>query len=53
MVDDLIKKYGPDAEHHAYLEEDRAMRKTDTYQRGVWKCVRKELQRRYYAGEWE
>lgn len=43
MADDLGEKHGDDAERIAFIEEDRAMRYTDTYKQGVWKRVRKEL----------
>ena len=53
IVDGLIEKYGPDAEQHAYIEEDAEWRRSHTYKRGIWRRVRRELQRRYRAGEWE
>lgn len=53
VVDDLIAKHGPDAEEKAYAEEDRAWRYSDTYEQGKWRRVRRELWRRYEAGEWE
>ncbi|MEW7008133.1 hypothetical protein [Lentilitoribacter sp. EG35] len=42
-ADELLDRYGGDAERIAFIEEDRTMRYTDTYQQGVWKRVRKEL----------
>ena len=53
IVDDLIEKHGPRAEEIAFIEEDRAWRYTDTYEQGKWRRVRRELWRRYKAGEWE
>ena len=53
IVDELITKYGPRAEEMAYTEEDRAWRYSDTYEQGRWRRVRRELWRRYEAGEWE
>ena len=53
IVDDLIALHGPDAEEMAYIEEDRAWRYSDTYEQGKWRRVRRELWRRYHAGEWE
>ena len=46
IADDLAEKHGDDAERIAFIEEDRAMRHTDTYKQGVWKRVRKELSNR-------
>lgn len=53
VVDELIAKHGPRAEEMAYVEEDRAWRYSDTYEQGKWRRVRRELWRRYEAGEWE
>jgi hypothetical protein len=53
MVDALIARYGPDAEEMTYGEEDRAWRYSDTFKQGVLRRVRRELWRRYDAGEWE
>ncbi|MFK5979720.1 MAG: hypothetical protein QM488_12630 [Rhizobiaceae bacterium] len=53
MVDELIEKYGPEAEHHAFINEDAEWRRSHTYRRGIWRRVRRELQRRYRNGEWE
>ena len=53
IVDDLIAKHGPRAEEMAYIEEDRAWRYSDTFEQGKWRRVRRELWRRYDAGEWE
>ena len=53
MVDELIAKYGRRAEEMAYTEEDRAWRYSNTYEQGKWHRVRRELWRRYEAGEWE
>jgi hypothetical protein len=52
-VDELIAQYGPRAEEMAFIEENRAWRYTDTYQQGKWRRVRRELWRRYRAGEWQ
>lgn len=52
-VDDLIVKHGPRAEEMAYAEEDRAWRYSNTYEQGKWRRVRRELWRRYEAGEWD
>lgn len=53
MVDELMEKYGSDAEHHARINEDAEWRRTYTYQSGIWRRVRRELQRRYQNGGWE
>lgn len=45
-ADELLDKHGGGAEYHAYIEEDRAMRYTDTYKQGVWRRIRKELRKR-------
>lgn len=47
MADDLIEKYGFDAEHHAYIREDRAWRYSDAYHQGRWRRIRRKLQRRH------
>jgi hypothetical protein len=53
MVDALIVRYGPNAEQMTYGEEDRAWRHSDSFKQGVLRRVRRELWRRYEAGEWE
>lgn len=53
VVDELIAKHGSRAEKMACIEEDRAWRYSDTYEQGKWRRVRRELWRRYEAGEWE
>lgn len=53
IVDDLIATYGPRAEEFAYREEDHACRYSHTFKQGKWRRVRRELWRRYEAGEWE
>ena len=51
-ADGLIAQYGSRAEEIAFIEEDRAWRYSQTFQQGKWHRVRKELWRRYDAGEW-
>lgn len=46
MADQLIAEHGPRAAHRAYIEEDRAWRRCDALQQGIWRRVRRELQRR-------
>lgn len=46
----LIQQYGPEAEHYAHIEEDRAWRYSDLYAQGKWRRVRLELQRRSDLG---
>lgn len=53
FADELIAKHGSRAEEMAFIEEDRAWRYSETYQQGKWHRVRRELWRRYVAGEWE
>jgi len=53
VVDELIARHGPRAEEIAYINEDRAWRYSDTFEQGKWRRVRRELWRRYEAGEWE
>jgi hypothetical protein len=53
MVDALIVQYGPDAEEMTFGEEDRAWRYSESFKQGVLRRVRRELWRRYEAGEWE
>jgi len=53
MADALIAKYGPDAEKMTYAEEDRAWRYSEMVKQGILRRVRRELWRRYEAGELE
>jgi len=53
IADELIEKHGPDAEKFAYIEEDAAWRRSNTFEQGKWRRVCKELWRRHKAGEWE
>lgn len=53
IADALVARHGPDAEEIACTEEDRAWRRSDTFEQGIWRRVRRELWRRYEAGEWE
>jgi hypothetical protein len=53
MVDALIAEHGERAEDVAMMEEDRAWRYSDTLKQGIWRRVRRELWRRYEAGDWE
>lgn len=53
MVDALIAEHGERAEDVAMMEEDRAWRYSDTLKQGIWRRVRRELWRRYEAGERE
>lgn len=53
MADALIARYGPDAEKMTYGEEDRAWRYSDTFKQSILRRVRRELWRRYEAGEWK
>lgn len=53
IVDDLIAQHGPDAEDWARGHEEDAWNRSDTFEQGRWRRVRRELWRRYKAGEWE
>ncbi|NRG17578.1 hypothetical protein HPQ64_07745 [Rhizobiales bacterium] len=53
IVDDLIAQHGPDAEDWARGYEEEQWYRSDTYEQGKWRRVRRELWRRYHAGEWE
>lgn len=53
FVDDLIDKHGPDAEDWARGYKEDAWHRSNTYEQGKWRRVRRELWRRYKAGEWE
>lgn len=53
IVDELIVEHGPDAEDWARGYEEDAWNRSDTYGQGKWRRVRRELWRRYRAGEWE
>ena len=46
IADQLIEKHGPDAEQHAFIEEDAAWRRSNTVAQGKWRRVRRELERR-------
>lgn len=46
MADELIARYGAEADDHAYIAEDRAWRYCETFQQGLWRRVRRELRRR-------
>ena len=50
MADALIARYGAKAEEYAYIEEDRAWRRSETFRQGLWRRVRRELWKRYQAG---
>lgn len=52
LADELIARHGPRAEHMAYIEEDRAWRYSNAFEEGKWRRVRRELWRRFDAGEW-
>ena len=52
LADTLVGRHGPRAEEIAFIEEDRAWRYSDTFLQGKWHRVRRELWRRYEAGEW-
>jgi hypothetical protein len=49
----MIANHGPRAEEIAFIEEDRAWRYSETFEQGTWHRVRRELWRRYEAGDWE
>jgi len=53
LADKLIALHGPQAEEMAFIEEDRAWRYSETFEQGKWRRVRRELWRRYEAGEWD
>lgn len=53
LVDDLIVEHGPDAEDVARAYEEGAWHRCDTFDQGRLRRVRRELWRRYRAGEWE
>ncbi|MCD7059120.1 hypothetical protein [Pelagibacterium xiamenense] len=53
VVDALIEKHGPDAEDWARGYEEEGWYRSDTYLQGKWRRVRRELWRRYEAGEWD
>ena len=53
IVDDLIARHGPDAEDWARGYEEEQWCRSNTYEQGKWRRVRRELWRRYHAGEWE
>jgi hypothetical protein len=46
MAGELVARYGDDAEEAAFTNEDRAWRRSDTLEQGIWHQVRLELHRR-------
>ena len=48
MADELDERYGTRAEEVAFIEEEKAWRRAESYQQGVWRRVRKQLRR----GRW-
>lgn len=52
LADELIARHGPHAEEAALIEEDSAWRRSHSYEQGLWRRVRREIWRRYEAGEW-
>ena len=52
LADELIARHGLRADEIAVIEEDRAWRYSHTFDQGKWQRVRRELRRRYEAGEW-
>ncbi len=53
IVDKLIAEHGPAAEDRARGYEEEAWSRSDTYEQGKWRRVRRELWRRYREGGWE
>lgn len=53
VVDQLISEYGSDAEDCARGYEEEAWNRSDTFEQGRWRRIRRELWRRYKSGEWE
>ncbi len=53
IVDGLIAQHGPDAEDWARGYEEDAGNRSDTFEQGRWRRVRRELWRRHHADEWE
>ncbi|MCO5732970.1 hypothetical protein [Rhizobium sp. SSA_523] len=46
LADDLIERYGEQAEQFAAMEEDRAWRYAQSFEQGKWRRVRAALARR-------
>jgi len=46
LADELVTAYADRAEELAAIEEDRAWRYSQNFERGKWRRVRKELERR-------
>lgn len=53
VADQLIARHGRRAEYAAFIEQDAAWRRSDTFAQGRWRRVRRELHRRYAAGAWD
>jgi hypothetical protein len=49
-ADDLLQRYPDDPEAAAFREEHAAWYRSDSYERGRWRRVRKEIQRRLRGG---
>lgn len=43
LAADLVRRHGSRAEEMAFIEEDRAWRYSDSFERGKWKRVRLHL----------
>jgi hypothetical protein len=52
LADDLIARYGPDAETQAFSNESYEWYRSNAFERGKWHRIRRELWRRYERGEW-
>jgi hypothetical protein len=50
MANELEQYHGEDAENVAFTREDRAWRRSETAEQGIWHQVRLELYRRRKAG---
>ena len=44
MADELIAKHGGEAAEVASINEDRAWRRSETFEQGMWRRVRKEIE---------
>lgn len=51
LAEDIIGRYPADPEEAAFIEEHAAWFRSESYEQGKWRRVRKTIRRRLIAGE--
>lgn len=51
LADDIMRRYPADPEEAAFIEEHAAWHRSEDYEQGKWRRVRKAIRRRLIAGE--